>query len=210
MTQSSALVVFARTPQVGATKTRLQPLLGDEGALAAHVELVETTLVRLASIEATRSLWVTAQTPQTESWAASHGYDHAVQASGDLGQRMAGVFRNLFDDGYDAVCLVGTDCPTVDTAYVQDAFAALCDADLVLGPAEDGGYGLVALNKMPVTRWRPVFQDIAWGTADVLEATIARAAKQGLRVVCLPEIWDVDVPADWQRYLRWRDQAPRE
>ncbi len=210
MTQSSALAVFARTPQAGVTKTRLQPLLGEEGALAAHVELVEATLLRMQAVEATRTLWVTVQTPETERWAAAHGFTHAVQESGDLGQRMAGVFEHLFDDGHGAVCLLGTDCPPIDAAYVGAAFAALDEADLVLGPAEDGGYGLIALNNLPAARWLPLFRDMPWSTADVLDTSIVRAEAQGLSVLCLSEIWDVDVPADWERYQHWRGHTQDE
>ena len=207
MTGSAALVVFTRTPESGNTKTRLAPLLGNEGAVDAHVELVTSTLARLASVDAARWLEVTVQTPQTTGWAATYGYDHAVQTAGDLGERMAAVFARLFGSGAEKVCLVGTDCPTLDAAYVSAAFAGLADADLVLGPAADGGYGLIALNNMPTARWRGVFDGVAWGSAEVLSATLARAERLALRCACLPEIWDVDEPADWQRYLRWRNSG---
>jgi glycosyltransferase A (GT-A) superfamily protein (DUF2064 family) len=98
--------------------------------------------------------------------------------------------------------LVGTDCPDIDRRYVQQAFRALQRNDVVFGPAEDGGYGLVGIcqSAMPVAV--TLFQDISWGSSTVLAQSLERAAEAQLSVVQLPVIWDVDEVADWRRYQR--------
>jgi glycosyltransferase A (GT-A) superfamily protein (DUF2064 family) len=96
--------------------------------------------------------------------------------------------------------VVGTDCPPVDATYVRRAAEALTDTDVVLGPALDGGYGLVATRQsMP-----QIFRDVPWGTDAVLRATLAQAARAGFSVRVLDSIWDVDSASDWNRYLQHR------
>jgi hypothetical protein len=94
--------------------------------------------------------------------------------------------------------LIGTDCPEINGEYLQAAFKALETTDLVLGPAEDGGYGLIGLNRAAPT----LFEDVPWSSEEVLEVTVRKAEDAGLRVKLLPEIWDVDHPADVERWQR--------
>ncbi len=201
MTQTNChLAVMARTPKLHATKTRLQGELGAEGALAAHTRLVEGTLQRLAGVDrAAASLWVTETDAIVQGWAASCEWPLRTQPAGDLGARMHGILQVLLEEGAARACVIGTDCPEIDAAYVEAAFAGLDQADVVLGPAEDGGYGLIAL-KQPE---ESLFADIPWGSDVVLQQTLAHAAAADLEVQLLPTIWDVDTPEDWQRYLRW-------
>ena len=88
------------------------------------------------------------------------------------------------------------DCPELTAAYVRDAAGYLGDHDLVLGPAEDGGYGLIALGR-PAPK---LFADEPWGSSAVLRDTLARADDAGLSVKLMGTIWDVDDGADWARY----------
>jgi rSAM/selenodomain-associated transferase 1 len=118
------------------------------------------------------------------------------QPDGDLGVRMRGTMATLFDAGARAVALVGSDLPSITNTVVRRAFDRLVgDPDLlVLGPAVDGGYYLVAATRLP-----PVFEHIAWGSVDVLEQTCAAAAEAGLRVHLLDELADVDTVEDLRR-----------
>jgi glycosyltransferase A (GT-A) superfamily protein (DUF2064 family) len=99
--------------------------------------------------------------------------------------------------------LIGSDCPDIDADYVMAAFDALAAVDVVIGPAEDGGYGLIGLGR-PAPE---LFEDMRWGDDQVLARTLERAERSGLSVVCLPEIYDVDRIEDWQRY-RVSNRAP--
>jgi rSAM/selenodomain-associated transferase 1 len=191
-----ALAILARTPRLHHTKTRLAPTLGASGAIQAHVELVEDTLARLHDISvAASSLWVTEIDATTRGWASTYDIPLHAQPGGDLGKKMYGVLCSLLVDAEQA-CLVGTDCPDIDLAYVEAAFAALTDNDVVIGPAEDGGYGLIGLREPAAD----LFSGVDWGSANVLRQTLDRAAASGLRTSLQQTIWDVDTPADWQRY----------
>ncbi|MFU8815752.1 MAG: TIGR04282 family arsenosugar biosynthesis glycosyltransferase [Pseudomonadales bacterium] len=195
------LCIFARVPRRGRVKTRLAAKLGEDAALAAHVALVEDTLQRLGRIsEAQSELWLDDEPDATcRRWAERFELPIRRQAHGDLGARMHGALLTSLAVAPSAM-VVGTDCPLIDGAYVAAAVAALSAAEVVLGPAADGGYGLVAARR-PVPQ---LFSGIPWGSAVVLEATLAAAQRAGIEVALLPEIWDVDTPADWQRYLRLR------
>ena len=113
------------------------------------------------------------------------------QPEADLGERMLAALRA------GARVVVGTDIPRMDSAYIEEALRRLENADIVLGPVEDGGYCLVAMNAPRAS----LFHGIEWGADDVLERTIARAAEAQLSVSLLETLWDVDAPDD---YVRWR------
>lgn len=120
----------------------------------------------------------------------------APQAGGDLGVRMSAAFRELFAAGYLRVILIGSDLPTLPADRLREAERALRrDADLVLGPAEDGGYYLVGLTRNADA----IFSGISWGAPDVFVQTKARAVAAGLRVQTAGSWYDVDLPADLQR-----------
>ncbi len=113
------------------------------------------------------------------------------QGPGDLGDRLARVFEQLYGEGRP-VLAVGSDCPGLTTARIQVAAAALRRTDVVLGPALDGGYYLVGLRKP----YPELFQDIPWSTPAVLERTRSRAAETGLTVQLLEPARDLDTPED--------------
>ncbi len=197
-----ALAVFTRTPVVGQTKTRLATLLGHQGALNAHIELVEGCLARLQMISDVEcSLWVTRASPIVDAWSRDSGFVLCLQEGGDLGARMYNTLNFLLENA-EAAVLVGSDCPDIDSNYVRSAFAALQTNDLVFGPAEDGGYGLVGVRHVARTASQAVFKNVSWGGSQVLAQSLTAAAEVGLTVANLATIWDVDTPADWQRYLR--------
>ena len=118
------------------------------------------------------------------------------QAGDTLGERMSMAFRELFAAGYLHVILVGSDVPTLPPERLDDAVAALRrGADLVLGPADDGGYYLIGLSGLH----EALFSDVRWGGPDVFGETIARARSLGQRVHVLGAWYDVDSPADLAR-----------
>ena len=200
--QPRALAIMARAPVLHQCKTRLVPELGADGALQAHIELVSATLARLSKVNNVQvSLWVTHLDEATRAWGAEFDLPVFLQRGNDLGAKMDDVFVSLFDSGAGRVCLVGTDCPEIDRSYVDQAFAALSLTPLVLGPALDGGYGLIGM-RHPCAA---LFQDIQWSSPVVYAQTLQRADTANLEVTVLDTIWDVDDPADWRRYLRWKE-----
>jgi rSAM/selenodomain-associated transferase 1 len=195
---SDQVGVFARAPVHGQVKTRLAATIGEDAALAAHETLVTSTLVRLAGVEEyTLTLWLAGDTGNVtvQGWAARFGVPVLQQRGDDLGSRMSSALGHMLESASRAL-VVGCDCPAIDRDYVLEAFGALEKNELVLGPAEDGGYGLVGLKReMP-----ELFEGIAWGTSGVLDATLRKAAALELSVAVLRTIWDVDTAADWERF----------
>lgn len=194
------VIVFARAPVAGAAKTRLIPSLGAEGAARLHERLVDRALAtacaaRLGPVELCCAPDRTH--PFFVSRAARFGVSLTEQGAGDLGERMQ---RALASD-LPAV-LVGTDCPALTPDYLREAAGAIaagCDA--VLGPAEDGGYVLVAAGRI-----RPeAFAHIRWGGPDVMDEQRARLRALDWRWVELRTLWDVDRPED---LARMREEIP--
>jgi hypothetical protein len=105
---------------------------------------------------------------------------------------MARALNRALGDGVERVVLVGADCPGLRVGILQDAFEALGRADLVFGPAADGGYYLVGTRR----RGAPLFEGIDWGTDRVLSQTLERARNAGLSVELVAELRDVDTPQD--------------
>jgi uncharacterized protein len=201
VSQKYNLAIMARTPRLHQTKTRLVPGLGATGALQAHIELVESTLARLTNIPGVQSsLWVTHLDDVARSWSKTFGLALHLQPPGDLGQKMQQILVQTQAAGAEFACVVGTDCPSINQHYVVQSFRRLESHDVVLGPAEDGGYGLIGVSGTSAG----LFDGIDWGTAQVLKQTLALIDQQNLSVALLDEIWDVDSPSDWQRYLQWK------
>ena len=128
---------------------------------------------------------------------ANQGIPVELQQGSDLGERMHNALEAALLHGEFAL-LIGTDCPALTVDYLDRACRALLDgADVVLGPAEDGGYVLIGLRHCH----RELFTDIPWSTDRVLDITRERLATQGCRAVELDTLWDLDRPED---LLRWR------
>jgi rSAM/selenodomain-associated transferase 1 len=131
--------------------------------------------------------------------------DVLPQADGDLGDRMRAAMAELFDRGAAAVALVGSDLPHITASHIAAAFDEVTRDRhaLVLGPASDGGYYLVAASRQP-----DVFEGVDWGSSRVLAQTTAAAHTQGFEVRLLPVLDDVDTPEDLRRAVS-SGHAPR-
>lgn len=193
-----AVAIMAKTPKAGEVKTRLCPPLSPAGA----AELYRCFL--LDKIEQVRSLKTAspaiAYTP-AEGRAffeqVAPGFILVAQWGADLGARLANSLGELLDRGHRAALAIDSDTPTLPLGFLEQALdlATTTDADLVLGPTEDGGYYLIGLR----TVHRELFETMAWSTSQVLPETIRRAQAKGLRVASLPPWYDIDTPADLAR-----------
>ena len=184
------LIIFCKAPVSGNVKTRLIPEFTADIARDIHIELAERTF---ALCETLQGVLINSEPLKVELWCApdlTHtffqpfGFDKFVQAGADLGERMANALN--FGDGQDgtASVLIGTDCPPIDQDYILQAFDVLADSDVVLGPAEDGGYGLIGLSAGRLARgdWLPLFEGIPWSTNAVTTMTSAQAKVLGVSV----------------------------
>jgi hypothetical protein len=191
---TAVLVIFARRPEAGRVKTRLARAIGDAAAAALYAAFVSDLRDRFAAAPfAVR--WAVAPPVDgfAERFAIAPGSVFA-QRGDDLGARMRDALGRVLGEGFPRCAIVGSDMPQLEVDAVRRAFARLEDADVVLGPAEDGGYYLVAARAV-----LEIFDGIAWGTESVLAATRWRAAALGLTVALLEPGFDVDVEKDLER-----------
>ena len=190
------LILFTRYPEPGKTKTRLISALGEEGAAELQQEMVLHTL-RMAEHLARRrpiSIEVHFEGGNKRRMAALFGTNirYVRQCGSDLGERMLRSFRMAFRKGMKRVIIVGTDCPGITVEGMEQAFDALEHSPLVLGPAKDGGYYLIGMRKaIP-----PLFEDIPWGTGEVLTRTLEVTEDMDLPTTFLELLDDVDRPED--------------
>ncbi len=192
------ILIFSRVPRAGEVKTRLIPALGAQGASDFHAACLRHTVAcaagaRLAPLE----LWLTPDTEEQGLRSLAADFDCGLQRqpAGDLGERMAHAARQGLAIA-DSVLLIGTDAPLLDGAYLGRALAQLRQgADVVMGPAEDGGYILLGLRSC----CPDLFSGMPWGEAGVAALTRRRCAQSGLALAELPMLWDVDRPQDLLR-----------
>lgn len=203
MDNRECLLIFTRYPEPGTTKTRLIPVLGEAGAAELQRQMTHHTLVQAENLRSQRSLsihicYAGGSLPLMQEWLGAD-LSYRQQGKGDLGQRMKFAFQSAFTAGANRVVAIGIDCPDIDAALLNQAFEALKQHDLVLGPAEDGGYYLIGLNQLVPE----LFAGIDWGTDTVLNATQNIAQNLGLEVYALRLLNDVDRPEDlsiWERH----------
>jgi uncharacterized protein len=194
--RDGAVAVLAKAPIAGYAKTRLIPLLGPEGAARLQGRLVERAVATAAAAGiGPVILWGApdAGHPLFHEQARKREIGLAAQPDGDLGARMLAAFRAAPLGA--ALVLIGTDCPVLGAADLREAAAALSHADVALAPAEDGGYGLIAARR-PLPG---LFRQMPWGSDRVAALTRKRAQDEGLRLVELRTVWDVDTGADLER-----------
>ncbi len=192
---------MARAPRPGAVKTRLCPPLTHAEAADFYGCVLQDVLDDLARSERWDT-WVAYAERSRAYFArtARHATALLPQRGASLGERMHAVFGDLCGAGYRQVILVGSDIPTLSAASVERA----CDllqrdgCDVVLGPADDGGYYLIGLNG-PV---EALFSGISWSTSSVLEQTVQKARRLSLRVHLVAGTYDVDVAEDLERLRR--------
>ena len=192
---SERIILFTRYPEAGKVKTRLIPALGPEGACHLHQEMTEKAAAQLRDLSVLRPVDIEVcfeggTMILMEEWlGADLSYSH--QGPGDLGLRMSRAFQKAFADGWSSVVLIGSDCPARTPEILDQAFQALKDNDLILGPALDGGYHLIGLKKR-----QPLFKDIPWGSSEVLDRTKEKAQALGLKIYLLDPLRDIDHPED--------------
>ena len=200
------LLVFAKAPRPGTVKTRLAPLLGEEGAAALHARLVKHTL-KTAARAALGPLELHGD-PADDDFlrycATQYGAALLAQSPGDLGCRMQAALGGALARAARAI-LVGSDCPALTARHLRLAAKALDEGrDAVFAPTEDGGYALIGL-----ARCDPhLFRGVPWSTSDVMAETRRRIGDLGWSALELDTLWDVDRPEDWERLAQTRLIGP--
>jgi uncharacterized protein len=195
------ILLFAKTPQKGQVKTRLQPVLGEQGALDLHTALIRFCWQQLvAGAVAEPELWMSDFNDPEFPKQLSAPYTCCMQQGENLGARMDDAMTRALTRA-SSVLIVGADCPAVNANYLTLALGKLSEGvPIVLGPAEDGGYVLVGMNRPCLSPpCLSMFRDIAWGTDQVLAQTRIRLQESATQWFELPTCWDVDRPEDLVR-----------
>jgi len=192
--KKEVVLVFQKNEVLGRVKTRLASGMGDLRALEIYRHLIQSTYSVLEDVLAPVWTYYSDFIPETVN--PPPIAKSFVQEGHDLGERMANAFARSFESGMEKVVLIGTDCPTLQSQHLNQAFEALTHSDLVLGPATDGGYYLIGMKR----KADYLFEGIAWSTAEVLSQTLAVATAHGLHFTLLDELSDIDTQEDWERY----------
>lgn len=208
MNFEAAVVVMAKMPQAGKSKTRLSPPLTPQGAARLAEALLKDTLSLVSGLDGLEL--AVAFTPlETRRYfenLAPPGTLLLPVMGTDLGECLVQALEGLLLRGYRKAIALNADGPSLPPEYLLQAADSLNDHDLVLGPSQDGGYYLVGLKQMHTA----LFKAIPWSTAQVLRQTLDQAAAFKLRVAQTPEWYDVDTVQDLARLEAELTQLPLE
>ena len=203
---------FARTPRPGSVKTRLARTEGAAEAARIYRLLAEDVHGALLAGQRAGTFDIALCLPDGEDPWLPEARHHWGQGDGDLGARLARAFARAFAEGADAVCCVGTDIVGITAAVLERAFRRLTEADVVLAPTPDGGYGLIGMRAAHAA----LFTGMPWSSPQVTQETRIRCRDAGLRLLELEGLRDVDVAADLEGAIPTlsilvpvRNEAPR-
>lgn len=185
------LLIFTRNPELGKAKTRLAKTVGNETALEIYKFLLERTKNVSSKVNADKAVYYSVKIRENDIW-DENIYQKHQQAGKDLGIRMCNAFKNGFDAGYQKVIIIGSDLYDLSSKNIKEAFKHLDHNDVVLGPAEDGGYYLLGMNSLH----EKVFQNKEWGTETVQKETLEDLKDK--KVFLLDKLNDIDVFDDIQ------------
>jgi rSAM/selenodomain-associated transferase 1 len=196
--RDNLLIVFSKNPAAGRVKSRLAASIGDEKALQIYEQLRELTERATVNIAASKVICYSDFIPEsdllltgnTEAW---------LQQGSDLGERMHHAFLKGFTLGFTSIALIGTDCPEITPFILDLAFRKLEEHDVVLGPARDGGFYLVAL-KHPFPQ---LFLKRTWSTSKVLNDSLSIVREHRRSLGLLPALSDIDTIEDLKASHLW-------
>lgn len=189
-----ALLIFVKNAIKGKVKARLAATVGDEVAFNIYQQLLTHTEKCTHSLLPDKIVFYADYLEVEDIWSNSI-YQKQIQTGNNLGDRMQDAFEYAFKNGNERVAIIGSDCFEINAEIIGNAFAQLEHCDVVLGPALDGGYYLLALK----SNCKALFQHIDWSTDQVLKQTIQVCRQQGLKTAMLQELSDIDKEGDLKR-----------
>ena len=194
---NASLIIVAKKPQPGSTKTRLCPPFTPEAAAEFYGCLMRDTLalaVKLRGVDFTLA-YTPASAIDYFQKLVPDGFRLIPQSGSDLGERLANALAHHLRQDYRKTVIMNSDGPTLPLAYLEEAFNELDRVDVTLGMGHDGGYYLIGLKQF----YPELFENIAWSTERVIPQTLEICRQLKLKVHPLPEWYDVDVEADLKR-----------
>jgi rSAM/selenodomain-associated transferase 1 len=192
--EDNLLLIFIKNPEPGKVKTRLAATVGPQKAYQIYLKLLSLTIDAASQADADRQVWYSSYI-DSEDFISESTFVKKAQSGEDLGARMLYAFESGFNEGYKNIVIIGSDCPGVNPALLEQAFSELREHDLVIGPSADGGYYLLGMKNL----YKTLFGEIDWSTERVLEQTLEKANSLSLSVTCLPELNDIDTVEDLEK-----------
>ena len=195
-----AILVFSKAPVAGQVNTRLVPYITAQQAALLHEELTCNRLQMCTSAGVCDvQLWCSPDTSHRFFIDCQHRYGVPLQQQfgNDLGERMSNALKKMLGS-YDKIVIIGSDAPMLYMNTIDAAFKALAHSEIVLVPAEDGGYVLLGAT----VQHDDMLKGVPWGTEKVLASTLDNITRLNLDYVLVGKSWDVDRPEDLERYRR--------
>jgi rSAM/selenodomain-associated transferase 1 len=183
------LLIFTRNPELGKAKTRLAKTVGDETALEIYKFLLERTRDISSQVNSDKAVYYSVKIRENDIWDKKK-FQKYQQFGEDLGIRMQNAFKNGFETGYEKVMIIGSDLYDLSSKNIEKAFTELDKNDVVIGPAEDGGYYLLGMNSLQEN----VFHNKEWGTETVRENTLTDLKDKKVKLLGIKN--DIDVYED--------------
>lgn len=197
MVSDNLLLIFTRNPELGKVKSRLAKGVGEENALEIYKKLVSHTKEVVAQVDCTKRIGYSIKVRPNDLWDKGH-FEKFVQEGEDLGSRMFHAFEQGFKDGYKNIIIIGSDLFDLKPEHITSAFHYLQSHEVVIGPAEDGGYYLLGLKQLI----KEVFFNKFWGGATVYEQTMEDLTLK--EVYTLETLNDIDYAEDLIPYPEFR------
>jgi len=190
------IILFAREPVLGTVKSRLSAALSPQETLTLYKRLLIQSIniaCRYSGADVQVFSTPGIDHPLLRSYAKSHQMRLHIQTTGDLGARMIEAAESMLQK-YQRVLIMGSDCPFITQAYLDDAFSSLNDKHVAFGPALDGGFVLTASATSGL--FEKVFRNVDWGESTVLESVLEHADSEEISYELLPPLQDIDRPED--------------
>lgn len=189
---------------MGKVKKRLASTIGNERALYYYNIFFKHALSVASSVNVVKHLYfseINRQLPETSYIREHKDIFIRTQRGDSLGEKMKNAINETFSDGFERVILMGTDVPHINKDIINKAFLALKKNNIAIGPCEDGGYYLIGIKK-DTSSWENLFQNIPWGTKDVLDLTLEKAKCLNISRFLLEPLFDVDTENDLNKWLK--------
>ena len=186
-----ALIIFTKNAIYGQVKTRLAATIGNDKALAVYKQLIHYTIELTNELTVPKFIFYSNSIEPEDNW-SNNLCTKKLQSGTGLGEKMNNAFSELFEQGYNRVLIIGTDCPELSPAIITAAFDSLNNHDVVIGPARDGGYYLLGMTKL----YSCLFHDISWSTDQVLKQTLIACSVISLPNILMEELSDIDKEED--------------
>lgn len=188
--EENHLIIFVKNPVLGKVKTRLAAGIGNEKALEIYLQLLALTRTVSETVNCTRHVFYSDEI-ENDAWDDDKFNKH-VQEGDDLGERMKNAFAKVFALGAKKAVIIGSDCPQLTSEIVVESFRILNENDVVIGPAEDGGYYLLGMKNLHAF----LFENKEWSTDSVFKDTVIDLTKNQLNYGRSPQLSDLDTVQD--------------